>query len=254
MVELKSPAELERMRTAGRVVKQILTEVRSAAGPGVTLLDLNERAAKIMREHNASPSFLNYKPAWAPTPFPAVICASLNDVIVHGIPSNRKLVSGDLLTIDCAVELGGFHADSAITFPVGEVSTEDERLIATTQEALEAGIAAAQPGGRLGDISAAIAKVGRSAGYGIPDGFGGHGIGRKMHEDPSLPNEGEPGRGIRLRPGLALAIEPMLTTGGRDEFAVAPDGWALTTTDGSRAAHIEHSIGITEDGPVVLTS
>jgi methionyl aminopeptidase len=241
------------MRTAGRVVNQVLTEVRQAAGPGVTLLELNERAVQVMREHDARPSFLNYRPRFAPTPFPAVICASVNDVIVHGIPSHRKLVAGDLLSIDCAVELNGFHADSAITFPIGEVSTQDEELIAVTQQALEAGIAAAQPGGRLGDISAAIGKVGRAAGYGIPDGFGGHGIGRQMHEDPSLANDGEPGRGLRLRPGLALAIEPMLIAGGIDDYVIASDGWALRTADGCRAAHIEHSIGITDDGPMVLT-
>jgi methionyl aminopeptidase len=253
VVELKSPAELERMRVAGQVLKQILTAVRAAAAPGVTLLELDERAAAIMREHNARPSFLGYRPSFAPTPFPAVICASVNDVIVHGIPSRRKLASGDLLSIDCAVEMNGFHADSAITFPVGESTPADKHLVATTQEALAAGIAAARPGARLGDISAAIGKVGRAAGYGIPDGFGGHGIGRAMHEDPSLANDGEPGRGLRLRPGLALAIEPMLISGGVDDFVVAPDGWALRTADGSRAAHIEHSIGITDDGPIVLT-
>jgi methionyl aminopeptidase len=254
VVELKSPAELRLMRESGRVLAHVLGVVREAAQPGVPLTDLDALAAQEMRIAGAKPSFLHYKPGFATTPYPAVLCTSVNDVIVHGIPSQRRLAPGDLLSLDCAVEIDGYHADSAITVAVGKMSAADQRLVDTTGRALRAGIAAAQVGGRLGDISAAIGAVGRAAGYGIPDGFGGHGIGHHMHEDPSLPNDGTAGRGMKLRPGLALAIEPMFLAGGSDDFDTDPDGWALRTRDGSRAAHIEHSVGITQDGPVVLTA
>jgi methionyl aminopeptidase len=254
VVELKSRAEVQLMRESGRVVARVLAEVGAAARPSVRLIELDELAAEVMREAGAKPSFLHYRPAFAPTPYPAVICTSVNDAIVHGIPSRRRLVTGDLLSIDCAVEIDGFHADAAVTVAVGPMSTQDDRLVATAWKALAAGVAAAQPGGRLGDISAAIGAVGRAAGYGIPDGFGGHGIGRRMHEDPGLPNEGVAGRGMRLSPGLVLALEPMFTASGNDDFDVAPDGWTLQTSDGSRAVHVEHSVAITEDGPVILTA
>lgn len=254
MVELKSEAELDLMRAAGLTVASVLAGVRAAAAPGVSLLDLDALAAELITAAGARSSFLHYRQAYAPTPFPAVLCTSVNEVINHGIPSRRRLEDGDLLSVDCAVELHGFHGDSTITFTVGQPSTSDSRLIGTTQKALDAGIAAARPGGRLGDISAAIGRVARTAGYGIPDGFGGHGIGRRMHEDPAVPNEGKAGRGMRLVPGLVLAIEPMLLAGGSDAFEFAEDGWAFYTRDGSRAAHLEHTVAVTAAGPRVLTA
>lgn len=254
MVELKTPAELAVMREAGRVVATALAAVRSAAAVGVSLLELDEVAAGVLAAEGAKSSFQHYHPRFAPTPFPAVICASVNDVIVHGIPSDYRLRDGDLVSIDFGACVDGFHGDSAISFTVGTPRPADVTLIADTQAALDAGIAAAVPGGRLGDVSAAVGRVGRTAGYGIPQTFGGHGVGRAMHEDPSVPNEGRPGRGLPLRPGLTIAIEPMFMAGGRDGFVTDPDGWALRTVDGSRAAHIEHTIAVTDDGPVVLTA
>lgn len=254
MVELKSEAELKLMREAGAAVAEVLAGVRAAAAPGVSLLELDALAAELIEKAGARSSFLHYRQSYAPTPYPAVLCTSVNEVINHGIPSKRRLQDGDLISVDCAMELHGFHGDSTITFTIGQPSTSDSRLIETTQNALDAAVAAARPGGRLGDISAAIGRVARSAGYGIPDGFGGHGIGRQMHEAPSVPNDGKAGRGMRLVPGLVLAIEPMLLAGGSDAYEFAEDGWAFYTRDGSRAAHLEHTVAITETGPRVLTA
>jgi methionyl aminopeptidase len=220
---------------------------------GVTLLELDEAAHAVIRKAGATSPFLNYHPSFAPSPFPAVICASVNDAIVHGIPDGYRLKDGDLVSIDCGATLDGWTGDAAISFIVGPPRPADLLLIETAEKSLAAGIAAAVAGARVGDISNAVGQVGRAAHYGIPAGFGGHGIGRHMHEDPHVPNEGRPGRGMRLRPGLALAIEPMLMAGGSDEFVVAPDGWALRTADGSRAAHIEHTVAITDAGPRILT-
>jgi methionyl aminopeptidase len=174
-------------------------------------------------------------------------------VIVHGIPDAYRLRDGDLVSIDFGAELDGWTGDAAVSFTVGRADAADTLLIETAEKALAAGVAAAVPGARIGDISAAIGAVAHAAGYGIPAGFGGHGIGRRMHEDPHVPNDGRPGRGMRLRPGLVLAIEPMLMAGGGDDFRVAPDGWALCTVDGSRASHAEHTVAITGDGPRILT-
>jgi methionyl aminopeptidase len=254
MVELKTPAELAVMREAGRVVGTALAAVHAAAAVGVSLLELDEIAVGVLAEHGAKSSFQHYHPHFAPTPFPAVICASVNDVIVHGIPSDYRLLDGDLVSIDFGACLDGFHGDAAISFPVGTPRPDDVTLIADTQAALDAGIAAAVAGGRLGDVSAAVGRIGRGRGYGIPQSFGGHGVGRAMHEDPSVPNEGRPGRGLPMRPGLTIAIEPMFMAGGRDRFVTDADGWALRTVDGSRAAHIEHTIAVTDEGPVVLTA
>jgi methionyl aminopeptidase len=254
VVELKTDAELAVMRAAGRVVGTALAAVRAAAAVGVSLLELDEVAVGVLADHGAKSSFQHYHPHFAPTPFPAVICASVNDVIVHGIPSGYRLRDGDLVSIDFGACLDGFHGDSAVSFTVGTARPADVALIADTQAALDAGIAAAVVGGRLGDVSAAVGRIGRAAGYGIPSSFGGHGVGREMHEDPSVPNEGRAGRGLPMRPGLTIAIEPMFMAGGRDRFVTDPDGWALRTVDGSRAAHIEHTIAVTEGGPVVLTA
>jgi methionyl aminopeptidase len=254
MVELKTDSELAVMREAGRVVATALAAVRAKAAVGVSLAELDGIAADVLVAADATSSFQHYRPHFAPTPFPAVICASVNDVIVHGIPSDYLLRDGDLVSIDFGACVDGFHGDSAISFTVGTPRPADVALIETTQAALDAGIAAARVGGRLGDISNAVGTIGRRAGYGIPEGFGGHGVGRRMHEDPSVPNEGRAGRGLPLREGLVIAIEPMFLAGGKDPFTTDDDGWALRTADGSRAAHIEHTVAVTSGGPVVLTA
>ncbi|MFE5186425.1 type I methionyl aminopeptidase [Streptomyces sp. NPDC056628] len=254
MVELKTDTAIDAMRVTGQVVGRALTAVREAADVGVSLLELDEVARGVLREAGATSPFLGYRPSFAPVPFPAVICASVNDAIVHGIPDGYRLRDGDLVSIDCGAQLGGWAGDSAISFVVGTPRPADVRLIETAERALAAGIEAAVVGHRIGDIAHAIGSVCRSAGYGVPDGFGGHGIGRRMHEDPSVPNEGRPGRGMPLRHGLVLAIEPMVTASGRDDYHAAPDGWTLRTNDGSRAAHVEHTVAITADGPRILTA
>ncbi|MBD0674437.1 type I methionyl aminopeptidase [Streptomyces sp. CBMA156] len=253
MVELKSDTALAAMREAGRVVADALAAVREQAAAGVSLLELDEVARGVLKAAGATSPFLGYRPAFAPVPFPAVICASVNDAVVHGIPDGYRLRDGDLVSIDCGALLDGWAGDSAVSFTVGTARPEDTALIETARRALEAGIAAAVAGNRTGDIAHAIGTVARAGRYGLLDGYGGHGIGRRMHEDPHVANEGRPGRGYPLRPGLVLAIEPMLLAGGRDDHLTDPDGWTLRTTDGSRAAHVEHTVAITEDGPRILT-
>ncbi|MDF6045812.1 type I methionyl aminopeptidase [Streptomyces sp. JH14] len=254
MVQLKTDRDIEAMRETGRVVARLLTAAREKAAAGVSLRELDEVARGVLREAGAGSPFLNYRPHFAPTPFPAVICASVNDAIVHGIPTDQRLRDGDLVSIDAGATLGGWAGDSAISFTVGRARPADTRLIDTAYEALEAGVAAAVVGNRIGDIAHAIGTVCRKAGYGIPEGFGGHGVGRSMHEDPAVPNEGRPGRGMPLRHGMVLAIEPMLIAGGRDAFHPDRDGWTLRTSDGSRAAHTEHTVAITDAGPRILTA
>ncbi|MFI6348246.1 type I methionyl aminopeptidase [Streptomyces sp. NPDC050560] len=254
MVELKTETSLDAMREAGRVVARALAAVRAAAAVGVSLLELDTVARGVLRDAGAASPFLGYHPSFAPTPYPATLCVSVNDAIVHGIPDGYRLRDGDLVSADFGAILDGWVGDSAISFTVGAARPEDTLLIETAERALAAGIAAAVPGNRIGDIAHAVGTVCRAAGYGIPDGFGGHGVGRSMHEDPSVPNEGRPGRGMPLRPGMALAIEPMLIASGADGYHPAPDGWTLVTDDGSRAAHAEHTVAITERGPRVLTA
>ncbi|MFG2570458.1 type I methionyl aminopeptidase [Streptomyces sp. NPDC048567] len=254
MVQLKTDTSIEAMRATGRVVARMLTAAREAAGTGVSLRELDEVARGVLREAGAGSPFLGYRPHFAPVPFPAVICASVNDAIVHGIPTDYRLRDGDLVSIDAGATLDGWAGDSAISFTVGRARPADTRLIDTAYKALEAGIAAATVGNRIGDIAHAIGTVCRGAGYGIPEGFGGHGVGREMHEDPGVPNEGRPGRGMPLRHGMVLAIEPMLIGGGVDTYRADRDGWTLRTTDGSRAAHAEHTVAITDDGPRILTA
>ncbi|MET9440514.1 type I methionyl aminopeptidase [Streptomyces sp. NPDC006610] len=253
MVELKTDTSLDAMHETGRIVGRALTAVRQAADVGVSLLELNEVAHEVLREAGAGSPFLGYRPSFAPTPFPAVVCASVNDAIVHGIPTTYRLRDGDLVSIDCGAELNGWAGDSAISFIVGRPRPADVRLIETAERALTAGIEAAVVGNRIGDIAHAVGTVCRAAGYGIPQDFGGHGVGRRMHEDPPVPNEGRPGRGMRLRHGMVLAIEPMLIGGGTDDYHAAADGWTLRTNDGSRAAHVEHTVAITDSGPRILT-
>ncbi|GIH25093.1 methionine aminopeptidase [Acrocarpospora phusangensis] len=253
MVEIKTSGELDAMREAGRVVGRALAAMKDAVAPGVRLTELNEIAATILKESKATSAFLNYQPAFAPTPFPAVICASVNDVIVHGIPDRYQVRDGDLLTIDFGAYLDGWAGDAAFSTIVGTGSAEDLRMIDVAGEALEAAIKAAVPGNRLGDVEHAVGQVGRAAGYGIMDDFGGHGIGRHMHEPPFVRNEGRPGRGLVLRPGLTLAIEPMFVSGGSGSYYAAADGWGLRSSDGTRAVHVEHTVAITDDGPRILT-
>ncbi|MFF5473780.1 type I methionyl aminopeptidase [Streptomyces achromogenes] len=254
MVELKTETSIDAMHAAGQVVARALTAAQKAARVGVTLLELDEVAREVLREAGATSPFLGYRPSFAPTPFPAVICASVNDAIVHGIPTDYRLRDGDLLSVDCGAELDGWASDSAISFVVGHPRPADLRLVETAERALAAGIAAAVVGNRIGDIAHAVGRVCRTAGYGIPQGFGGHGVGRRMHEDPEVPNEGRPGRGLPLRAGMVLAIEPMLIASGKDGYHEAPDGWTLRTDDGSRAAHAEHTVAVTEEGPRILTA
>jgi methionyl aminopeptidase len=254
MVEIKTPGEIEAIRGAGQVVAQALAAVRAEAAAGKRLADLDEVARSVLAAAGATSPFLGYQPSFASVPFPAVICTSVNDAALHGIPGRYRLADGDLLSVDCGAVLDGWAADAATSFTIGPPSPADARLIGTTDAALRAGIAAAVPGARIGDISAAIGAAGRGAGYGICTDFGGHGVGRLMHEAPSIPNEGRAGRGLRLGPGLVIAIEPWFLAGGEDGYRVDRDGWTLRSADGSRAAHAEHTIAVTGDGPVILTA
>jgi methionyl aminopeptidase len=254
MPELKTEAQIATMREAGQIVAAALDAVRRHAAVGVTLRELDEVAAAVIKARGAHPLFLDYHPRWAPSPFPGVICASVNDVVVHGIPSDARLQDGDLVSIDCGARFDGWCGDAAISFIVGQSNPSDVNLIDTTVRALEAGIDAVRPGNTMGDVGAAIGSVVREAGYGLLADHGGHGIGRRMHEDPSVPNEGRRGRGLRLEPGLVIALEPMLVAGGTDSYRVGDDGWAVRTQDGSRAAHAEHTVAVTATGPRVLTA
>jgi methionyl aminopeptidase len=253
VVEMKTPGEIAAMRASGRVVAQILATVRAQAQAGTRLAELDEAARSVLADASATSPFLGYRPAFAPVPFPAVICTSVNDAALHGIPGRYRLADGDLLSVDCGAVLGGWAADAAISFTIGPARPADARLIAITEAALRAGIAAAVPGARIGDISAAIGAAGRAGGYGICTDFGGHGVGRAMHEDPHIPNAGPPGRGHRLAPGLVIAIEPWFLAGGQDRYQIDEDGWTIRSADGSRAAHAEHTVAITADGPQILT-
>ena len=252
MIVKKSAREIEALREAGRVVAHAHRAMREVAGVGVTLKELDAVARDVLADAGATSAFLDYHPPFAPSPFPGVICASVNDVIVHGIPDDRALEDGDLLSIDFGAILDGWVGDAAASYVVGTPRPEDEALIAHTEQALYAGIEMAQVGNRLGDVGHAIASVAREHGYGMPEGWGGHGVGREMHEDPSVPNEGTPGKGLKLKKGLVIAIEPMFMAGG-DDFGIDADGWTVRTRDGARAAHAEHTIAITDDGPRILT-
>ncbi|HZG91481.1 MAG TPA: type I methionyl aminopeptidase [Pseudonocardia sp.] len=254
MIELKTPGEIDAIAAAGAVVGSVLTAVARHAAPGVTPRELDAVAADLIDEAGATSSFLGYHPSWAPGPYPAVLIVSINDAVVHGVPDDRPLRDGDLFSVDFAVHLDGWCADAAFSAVVGRADPADTALVETAERALSAGVAAAVPGARLGDVANAIGTVGRAGGYGLLADHGGHGLGRSMHEDPHVPNEGRAGRGLVLRPGLVLALEPMLIAGGRDRYAYDADGWTIRTADGSRAAHVEHTIAITEDGPRVLTA
>ena len=253
MVEIKTPGEIQAMRASGRVVARILGTARAQAKAGMRLTELDETARAVLAEAGATSPFLGYRPSFASVPYPAAICTSVNDAALHGIPDRYRLTDGDLVSVDCGAVLDGWTADAATSFTIGRPRPADARLIATTEAALRAGIAAAAPGARIGDISAVIGAAGRAGGYGICTDFGGHGVGRAMHEDPHIPNEGRRGRGHRLAPGLVIAIEPWFLAGGEDSYYIDDDGWTIRSGDGSRAAHAEHTVAITADGPEVLT-
>jgi methionyl aminopeptidase len=254
VIELRTSGELDAMRAAGAVVADMLAAVRSVAAPGVRLTQLDAVARDVLADAGATSPFLGYAPLSTTPPFPGVLCLSVNDVALHGIPTPEVLDDGDLLSVDAGATLDGWVGDAAITFPVGTPRPDDLRLVDTTERALEAGIGAAVVGNRIGDISAAISAVGRAGGCGINTDQGGHGVGRSMHEAPSVPNEGRPGRGVPLRAGLVIAIEPWFLAGGSDDYKVDADGWTLRSADGSRAAHVEHTVAVTENGPRVLTA
>jgi methionyl aminopeptidase len=242
----KSTEEIEAMARSGHVVVDALAAIGEAIAPGVTTAELDDVAEETIRSEGGVPTFKGYRG------FPASICASPNAMVVHGIPGPYRLEEGDVLSIDVGVTLDGFVADSAFTFPVGEIDAEAQRLLDVCQAALAAGIAAARPGSHVGDISAAVQRATESAGFSVVRSLVGHGVGRSMHEEPQVPNYGEPGRGPTLSTGMTLAIEPMITAGSADVF-VADDKWSISTQDGSLAAHFEHTVAVTEQGPRILT-
>jgi methionyl aminopeptidase len=252
-VTLKSPAEIERMRRAGRVVAEVLALVESELRPGVSTAHLDALAEAHIRRSGATPSFKGYPGVNPRRPFPASVCVSIDHEIVHGIPGDRTIREGQLVSIDAGAIVEGWHGDAARTFYVGDPPAEVKRLIDTTRLAMMAGIAAAAPGGHIEDISGAVEDVAGPAGYGIVRQFVGHGIGRSMHEEPQVPNYRLGRNGRRLEPGLCLAIEPMLTLGSH-ETRILDDDWTIVTRDGTLAAHFEHTIAITERGPEILTT
>ena len=253
MIELRTPAEIDAMKPAGRFVAEVLRTTSAAAKVGVNLLELDRIAHHLIRSAGAVSSYIDYHPSFGGSPFGKVICTSVNDAVLHGLPHDYRLRDGDLLSLDFAAAVDGWVADSAVSVVVGSPRAGDLRLIDTTRRALDAGIAAAHPGNKVGDISAAIAAIAHAEGYSINTDFGGHGVGRTMHGDPHVPNDGRAGRGYPLRPGLVIAIEPWFleTT---DKIVTDADGWTLRSADGSRGAHSEHTIAITDDGPIVLTA
>jgi methionyl aminopeptidase len=252
VIELKTPAEIDRMRITGRFVAEVLTALSAKAAVGVNLLDLEYHARQMVTDRGAQSCYWDYHPSFGSGPFRNVICLSVNDAVLHGLPFDYRLCDGDVLSMDFAVSIDGWVADAARTIVVGTAAEEDLRLIRATQEALEAGIAAARPGGRLGDISAAIGAVADDYGYPVNTEFGGHGLGRTMHEDPHVPNRGRPGRGLPLRVGMTLALEPWFAR-TTDRIVFDRDGWTIRSADGSRTAHSEHTVAITADGPRLLT-
>jgi methionyl aminopeptidase len=253
VIELRTPAEIEEMSAAGAFVASVLEETSAATVVGVNLLTIDTLAHDLIRRAGAESCYIDYHPSFGASPFGKVICISVNDAALHGLPFDYTLRDGDVVTLDFAASVNGWVADSALTFVVGTPRDEDLRLIATVDAALEAGIAAAQPGGRMGDVSAAIGDVCREAGFGVNVDFGGHSVGRTMHGDLHVPNDGRRNRGFPLRPGLVFAIEPWLML-GTDRIYTDKDGWTLRSVDGSRAAHAEHTVAITPEGPRVLTA
>ena len=253
MIFLKTKAEIETMRTANRIVAEILAELRQRVRPGVTTAELDRLAGEMIVHHEAETAFKGYTIRNGSVPFPAHVCISLNHEIVHGIPSPQRVIKdGDVVSLDFGVVYGGFYGDAAVSFGVGEIDDSVRRLLDTTAASLQAGIDQACVGNRLGDVSAAVQSHAERAGYSVVREFVGHGVGRKLHEDPPVPNYGVPNRGVRLREGMVLAIEPMVNMGGAG-VEMLDDGWTAVTKDGSLSAHFEHSVAVTADGPVVLS-
>ena len=247
MIVLKSPREIALMRDAGQILVAAMRTCRDLVKPGVSTLEIDREVEALIRERRAKPAFKGYRG------FPATICASINEEVVHGIPAaTRRLEEGDIVGLDFGAIVDGYYADAAMTLPVGEVSEQARRLIEVTREALDLAIAQARPGRRLGDVSAAVQRHAERAGFGVVRSFVGHGIGRELHEDPQVPNFGEPGKGPLLRPGMVLAIEPMVTM-GHWEVRVLKDRWTAVTEDGSLAAHFEDTVAVTDAEPDVLT-
>ncbi len=253
MIEILNPAELDRARRAGALVADILQSLKSRTRVGTNLLEIDRWAEAMIEDAGAVSCYVDYAPSFGRGPFGHFICTGVNDAVLHGLPRDLRLADGDLLTLDLAVSVDGIAADAAISFVVGDSRPgESLAMIEATERALDAGIAAAVPGNRIGDIAHAIGSVLSAAGYRINTEFGGHGIGSTMHQDPHVPNTGRPGRGYRLRPGLLLALEPWIMA-DTDELVVDADGWTLRSATGARTAHTEHTIAITEDGAEILT-
>ncbi len=247
MVILKKPDEIEKARASNRIVAEVLNVLREKVKPGVTTRELDKLAEDITRKRGAKPAFKGYRG------YPYSLCASVNEEVVHGMPSSRVLMEGDLIGLDFGVFFEGFCGDSAITLPVGRVSEEAKRLMRVTEQSLYAAISQAKDGNRLGDISAAVQETAESAGYSVVRDFVGHGIGKDMHEEPQIPNYGKKGRGMELKRGMILAIEPMVNA-GKYKVKVLSDGWTVITADGSLSAHFEHSVAITDNGPEILSN
>lgn len=253
MIELRTAAEIDQMRPAGAFVASVLAALQDAAAVGVNLLELDALAHQMIRDAGATSCYIDYHPSFGAMPFGKVLCTSVNDAVLHGLPFDYVLRDGDLLSVDFAASVEGWVADAALSVVVGTPDPQDLRLIEATQVGLEHGIAAARVGQRLGDIGAAIGAVARDYGFLVNTQFGGHGVGRTMHGDPHVANDGRPGKGLRLRPGLVIAIEPWFMA-GTDQLRTDPDGWTLRSLDGSRGAHSEHTIAVTAEGPLVLTA
>ncbi len=244
---LKSPAEIEKMRISGKALRQVHDAIAPFVKPGATTMDLENAAARKIAELGAIAAFKGYHG------YPAALCTSVNNEVVHGMPNEKRVLNeGDIISIDCGVIIDGFYSDAAVTYPVGKVTPEAQKLLDVTLASLEAAIQQCQVGGRLFDISAAVQQMCEAEGFGVVRDFVGHGIGKSMHEDPQVPNFGDAGKGPRLKPGMVLAIEPMINAGG-PEVRVLKDGWTAVTVDGSYSAHFEHTVAITKDGPRVLT-
>jgi methionyl aminopeptidase len=246
MIMRKTRHEIELMAAAGRLLAEVIAQLKAACRAGVRTIELDELAERLIRAGGAQPGFLGYQG------YPKSICVSINDEVVHGIPGNRRIREGDIVSLDLGLVLDGFWADSGVTVPAGKVSREAERLTQVTEEALQAGIGQARPGNALHDISSAIQRHVEQAGFSVVRQFVGHGIGRQMHEDPQVPNFGVPGTGPELKAGMTLAIEPMVNAGS-EEVYIKPDGWTVCTADGSLSAYFEHTVAITETGALILT-
>jgi len=250
VIELKTPAEIEKMRKPSRVVAEILAVLRGMVRPGVTTAELDKTAERMIDRAGARSAFKNYRVGNAV--FPAVLCVSINEQVVHGIPSNRILRDGDIVSLDFGVSIDGYYGDAAITVAVGDVDAESRQLIETTERSLYEGIKNLRPGCRLGDVGAAVQQVAESSGFSVVRDFVGHGIGRALHEEPQVPNFGTPGKGRTLKAGMVIAIEPMVNA-GVPGVRVLDDGWTAVTADGRRSAHFEHTVAVRENGPEILT-